>query len=666
MANVASATGPAADTSGDESYFEQLPIVLTPSRLPQSQREAPAAVTVLDQSLIHATGYRDIARLLRLVPGMQVGQERAGSNWVTYHGLGNDTPFDMQVLVDGRAIYSPGIFSGVDWHALPVTLEEIDRIEVVRGTNAAAYGPNAFMGVINIITRHSSDAPGAQASINAGSPGLRDVHADWAGGADGNTARFSFTSRQDDGYQGLYDSNRVDILSVRSDHRLSNADEVTLRLAGSQAKRGTGYADSLYSNNPERVWHSENMVFQAQWRHAPSQTEELLVNFFRVQDRYRDSWTALGPRPDLTPPRVDPIPVGQDRTSLRHSLEVQHRFAPTATTQLVWGAELSSESLEAPQVFYTFDRLSDRLAHVFANLEWRFAHNWIVNAGGMIEKYSNEQAHFSPRLFLNWQATPDSTLRTGYARAWRERNDLQSYADIRAIDPTDGRVLVHPYLPNPDLRRPRVDSFEFGYLTRFRPANTTLDVRVFREEIHDFVLRVGQPPPPDNPLLASVMPSTQYINLTSPVTLVGLEYQVKARPFSGAQIIFNHALIDRRTDNDIVSGRAAPYSASLSWLQDWGGGWSSMVSVIGIGPLAGGDGYVPRYQYSAAGYTTADLRIAKRVAMGREEVEFALSGINLGGRHQEIANRSEQALHPEGPANLVSPMVFFSVGISYR
>jgi iron complex outermembrane receptor protein len=573
---------------GAGGYFDRLPIVLTPSRLPQPLNEAPAAVTILDRDLIRASGYRDLARLLRLVPGMQIGQERAGNNWVAYHGMGNDSPAEMQILIDGRAIYSPGIFSGVDWHALPVTIEEIERIEVVRSTNTATYGPNAFLGVINIITRHSSDAPGYQVSANLGEPGIRDLHVDWAGGGDGQTVRMAATSRHDNGYKNLTDSSQVDLFSVRSDHRITDQDELTLRLAGSQAKRGTGYPDSLFGSNQERDWHSRNLAFQSQWRHTPAANEELLVNFTREQASLRDSWMAVGPRPDLAYARLAYVPLNQDRDTLSQSLEIQHRFAPSGSTQVVWGGEASDEWLDAPALFYDRGRLSNRLLHLFANLEWRVAQSWLANIAGTVEKYSDDHARLSPRAFLNWQATGDTTFRAGYARAWRDRNDFQTYCDVRAFDPVDGRIMARPYVPNPELRRPRVDSAEIGYLGRFQPANTTVDLRVFRERITDFVLRTGAPTTPDNPLLATYILPTQYQNLGEPVTLVGLEYQIKMHPFAGSQIILNHSVIDRRTANPAVANRAAPYTASLSWLQDWGGGWSSMATVFRMGPLAGG------------------------------------------------------------------------------
>ena len=82
----------------ENSFFEPLPLVLSASRLPQPLQDSPGAVTVIDADLIAATGYRELARLLRLVPGFQVGQERGSAQWVTYHGLGMDYLVQMQLL----------------------------------------------------------------------------------------------------------------------------------------------------------------------------------------------------------------------------------------------------------------------------------------------------------------------------------------------------------------------------------------------------------------------------------------------------------------------------------------------------------------------------------------------------------------------------------------
>jgi iron complex outermembrane receptor protein len=645
------------------SYFEDLPVVLTPSRLPQPLHEAPAAVTVLDRELIRATGYRDIARLFRLVPGMQVGQERSGIHWVTYHGLGNDSPADMQVLIDGRAVYSPGVLGGIDWSALPVTVEEIERIEIVRGTDAVAYGPNAFLGVINIITRQAGSAPGATATGIAGNQNIRGLRANWDSEPGDHAVRLSASTRNDDGYDGLHDSSRMSIFSLRSDHQLTNRDQATIRLTASDGSRETGYSDSPFNNDGERTIESRSASVHAQWRHVRGPDEEFLLNYFHNDISARDKWFASAA--PLLP--FSNIPLSRDRDIERNSLEAQHRLAFSDHAKAVWGGEARREVAEAPFIYYGRDRITTRLYRLFGNLEWRFLPNWTTNLGAMTEKYSDDRTRLSPRTFVNWQAAEATTLRAGFSRAWRDRNLLERYGDVRVFDSTGAILLARPYIQNPDLKPPRVDSIELGWLQRFTPGDTRLDVRLFREHITDFVARreVLAPPPP-SALLAAYLTSKQYYNLDSPVTLRGLEYQIQTRPWTDGRLILNHVMIDRRIDDPGIRSRVAPYTASLSWLQKWDDTWSSMVSALRMGPLAGGEGFVGQFSYEAPAYTTYDFSIRKHLRAGSQNVVIALTAINLGGDHQEIADRSEQSLHPGSPVNPVSKMVFLSLTVGER
>jgi iron complex outermembrane recepter protein len=651
----------ALDPPAAGGYFEDLPVVLTPSRLPQPLREAPAAVTVLDRELIRASGYRDVARLLRLVPGMQVGQERSGIHWVTYHGLGNDSPADMQVLIDGTAVYSPGVLGGVDWLALPVTVDEIERIEIVRGTDAVAYGPNAFLGVINIITRQAGSAPGMSATASAGNQKIGDLRATWDSEPGDHALRLAASTRSDDGYSGLHDRSRMNVFSLRSDHQISDHDQATVRVTASDGARETGYADSPFNNDGERSINSHSTSLQAQWRHVPSADQELLINYFHNDISARDEWMASGA--PLIPGFF--VPLNRNRDIERDSLEAQHRLSLTDTAQAVWGGEARREIVKAPFLYYGRDEISTNLFRLFGNLEWRLAPNWTSNLGLMSENYSDDRTRYSPRAFLNWQASPDSTYRVGYSRAWRDRNLLERYGDVRVFAPTSGALVARPYVQNPDLVPPHIDSVELGWLKRFKPGDTRLDVRIFNEHITDFVAR-REVKTSDSPLLAAYITSKQYYNLDSPVTLRGLEYQVQTKPWTDGRIILNHVMIDRRIDDPAVKYRVAPYTASLSWLQNWNEAWSSMISVLRMGPLAGGEGFVGQFDYQAPAYTTCDFSIRRKLHIGAQDVAIALSGINLGGDHQEIADRSEQSLHPGSPVNEVSKMIFLSITISER
>jgi iron complex outermembrane receptor protein len=655
-AGTAQAVELPAIASNEQEFLTALPIVLTPSRLPQPLNETPAAVTVIDRELIRATGYRDIPRLLRLVPGMQVGQERGGSHWVTYHGLGNDFPSWMQVLVDGRSVYSPGNFDGVDWAGLPVTIDEIERIEVVRGTDSVAYGSNAFLGVINIITRHSADAPGAKASVSAGSSAIGDVGLELGDVSETGSLRLNAEFKQDEGFAGLHDGKRFTLASLRADRRISNHDELMFRLAASSGSRELGYPDSIYHNNGERASDSLNATLHLQWRHTPTPGEEWLLHYYRNQDRAHDEWAASAPTYG-----INAVPLDRNRNSVRDNLELQHRLSLSDTLRVVWGVEARHDQVESPFLYYGAANQSSDLARLFGQAEWRFKPAWSLNVSALAEKFDNDAPHISPRLFANWKVTPQDTLRFGYARAWRQPTLFERYGDVRAV--YQGTLLVQPYLPNPDLQAPHIDSLEIGYLSQLQAWNTRFDLRLFNERIENYIARVSRPEF-TAPLLSAILPSSRYENMTTPVTLRGLEYQFDSRPLPGTQLLFSHTLIDRSCSNASVTQLTAPYSASLSWLQDWGNRWSSTLSLLRMGPMAGGTGFVPMSQYVSSAYTTLDARLAHSVKFGGTPLEIALVGTNLGGRHQEIADRSEQFLHGADPVNRTSSMVWLTLTIN--
>lgn len=648
LSAAASASEP--QPAPEQAFLSEMPLVLTPSRLPQPLNEAPAAVTVIDRELIKATGYRNLARLLRLVPGMQIGQERGGSHWVSYHGMGNDFPSWMQVLVDGRSVYSPSSFGGVDWSGLPVSLDEIERIEVVRGTHSVAYGANAFLGVINIITRHSADAPGKKAAAGVGNAGIRDLTLELGGTSEQGNLRLNAGVRQDNGFAGLHDGQTFKIASLRADRRISDHDELMFRLAANSGMRELGYPDSTYGNNAERSSDSLNSTLHLQWRHTPKPDEEWLLHYYRNQDKITEAWMASATLGPITAN----VPLDRNRSSVRDNLELQHRQALTDTLGSLWGLELRHDQIDSPFLYYGAAHQHSHLARLFGQLDWRFRPDWTLNASLLAEKFSGDSPRLSPRLFTNWQFGPQDTLRLGYARAWRQPHLFERNGDVRAI--YNGILLVQPYLPNPDLQAPRMDSLEIGYLGQFQPWNTRLDLRLFNERIENYIARVSHP----EYVTALPLPSARYENLAAPVTLRGLEYQFDSRPAAGTRLLFSHSLIGRHSSDSAVTQLTAPYTASLSWIQDWNSRWASNLTLLRMGPLAGGSGFVAGYQYTSSPYTTLDARLAHHIKAGDTPLEIALTATNLGGRHQEIADRSEQFLHGSNAVNRTSPMLWLT------
>ncbi|QJX03395.1 TonB-dependent receptor plug domain-containing protein [Alcanivorax sp. IO_7] len=136
---------------------------------------------------------------MRLVPGMSVAKADGNLPSVAYHGTQARDQRRMLVLVDGRSVYQPG-FARVNWNAIPVALEDVERIEVTRGPASAAYGANAFTGVINIITRDPRDVDGQQTRVRAGNNGVLDSRVAAAHQFDNGAWRLSLNDRRDHGY----------------------------------------------------------------------------------------------------------------------------------------------------------------------------------------------------------------------------------------------------------------------------------------------------------------------------------------------------------------------------------------------------------------------------------------------------------------------------------
>ena len=126
---------------------------------PQTVSKTPAAVSVVTQADIRRSGARNIPEALRLVPGMDVAQVDASQWAVSARGFNDEFANKLLAMQDGRSIYTP-LFSGVFWDVQGTLLEDIDRIEVVRGPGATYWGANAMNGVINIVTKNAADTQG--------------------------------------------------------------------------------------------------------------------------------------------------------------------------------------------------------------------------------------------------------------------------------------------------------------------------------------------------------------------------------------------------------------------------------------------------------------------------------------------------------------------------
>lgn len=142
--------------------------VTTVSRRSQKISEVASAVFVITQDDIRRSGVTSIPEALRMAPGVQVARMGTDKWAVSIRGFNGRLANKLQVLIDGRSVYNP-IFAGVQWEQLDTLMEDIDRIEVIRGPSAAVWGANAVNGVINVITKKADKTQGLFLTAGGGS-----------------------------------------------------------------------------------------------------------------------------------------------------------------------------------------------------------------------------------------------------------------------------------------------------------------------------------------------------------------------------------------------------------------------------------------------------------------------------------------------------------------
>lgn len=561
----------------EDLFFSDLPIVASVSRLPQQLSETPGAVTVIDQEMIRASGMRTVEDLLRLVPGFQVTSHNQDPAIVAYHGLNYGLSSEeygprVQVLVDGRSQYSPLFKSGVNWNLLPVALDNIERIEVIRGPNTVSYGSNAFMGVVNIITIDPALTKGWLVASNDGSNGIDDKTLRWGGSAGSANIRFTFRTFEDNGFQkGFYnntwtyapDSRQSQLVDLRVDVPLSDRDE--LQLTGTFARDMSEYGrPGNPANDPSRILEQTSTSFGAQWRRVLSATEEIKLRYAYTEDwangrylqRVKFDTNQVAPTSVLFFQPFDP--GGRSQV---HELEFEHRLSPFDRTRVMWGTGAKSVALYSPAQFSTQDEQHRYSYRAFGNLEYRFAEPLIFNLGASLEHDSRMGWMFDPRTSLNYHIVAGHTVRLVLSRAHRNPSLYEVSGRVERRDPSTGLTDI-AYLAQ-GVEPERIDSIELGYLAELKAYRASADLRLFSERIPNYIqiLPLALPASsPDNQDATSLRNNAAINYAIFPygradsavnierVRIKGYEYQLNWRPFESTRLLYNNALICLEAD----------------------------------------------------------------------------------------------------------------------
>jgi iron complex outermembrane recepter protein len=436
--------------------------VTAASKKEQPLSKTGAAVFVITQEDIRRSGATNIPDVLRMAPGVQVAQIDAGSWAVSIRGFNSRYANKVLVVIDGRTVYSPD-FAGVIWDAQDVPLEDIDRIEIIRGPGGTVWGADAVNGVISITTKNANVTKGGLVTAGGGSQQAAGGLVQYGGslGADGayrvfgkysNVGSTDFPNGSDAG-DGWHQSHG----GFRTDVTLSPNDALTVQ-GDAVATNGSETLTTLFSNAlplGERVLGSPVKInsdsLLGRWTHTFSGGSSIALRAYYD----RDDTTLWGVRDILN--TVD--------------WDVQHHIRFGARNDVVWGGGFRlTKDASTPGYAITLLPLFpfDRLANVFFQDEIALGHSAALTFGSKLEHNTYTGFEYEPSVQLVWNATKRQTLWVSAGRAIRQvaRLDGSISIDYQLQPLGGGAFALEQIVSNPLLKAEVLRNIESGYRAR--------------------------------------------------------------------------------------------------------------------------------------------------------------------------------------------------------
>jgi len=597
--------------------------VTSVSKHAEPLRHAAAAVTVITGEDMRRTGARTLAQALRLVPGLQVYRTNAFNYTVTSRGFSGDK---LEVLLDGRSVYSP-LTSTVFWDVLDTSLNDVDRIEVIRGPGGTLWGANAVNGVINIVTRPTKDTVGNTLRAGAGveEQAYGSFRAGSAVGDSGHARFFAKAVERDASVQRTgedsFDAQRLALAGFRSDWTPAPAQALTVSGGLYEGKEMSEDIGPAFARGGDTGVSGAHLL--THWTWQPAANSEVSVQAY-YDGYHRDI-------PDV---------FEEDRDT--GDLQLQHRFEWRWLAMTYGGGyRASKDDTGGPPRALIFEPASRTLetSNAFVQGQVRLGKSGELTVGTKLEHNESTGTEVQPGIRLGWGLGEQLFTWASVARAVRLPNRLDEDVALFCQPPLDVVIGCTPgttlRLGSRSIDSEKVIALEWG-LRGWTGELLSFDLTTFYNRYTDLRTTETNPPPLgsfDNKLDATS------VGAELAVTWTPLE-NLRVRPF------YSFLRIDADPDSDStdantarnLEGGSPRHSAGLQV------GYTPWPNVTMDGFLRH-VGRIERQQVPA--YTDLNLRIGWRLL---PSLELALVGADLlDDSHAEAGTAPSNTNATPGP-----------------
>jgi len=454
--------------------------VVSVTKMPGKVADTPAAISIITGEDLRRNGVRTLPEALRLVPGMHVYQIDANKWAISARGFSSRFSNKMLVMIDGRTVYST-LFSGVFWDVQDLLIEDIDRIEVIRGPGGTLWGANAVNGIINILTKDSADTQGTLLSLRGQTGPDGEVAARYGGWLNDKTSwrvygKFFDRANFDNvaGGEG-HDEWHQARVGVRMDMRASATEKLTLQgdIYGGKSGEAVRYekptASELVFTSVDAPVSGGNVL--ARWNTLLANRSEVTLQ------AYYD--------------RIERNEFYIDETLDTFDLDFQHQLPFSDTLEILYGlsyryTKSQAETKETIPGFFSYAMhpmsREDDLVAAFVQGKYSFAGGrGEITLGSKLEYNETTEFEWQPSVRGLWRINTDHNLWAAVSRSVRTPSRLELDAEIRGglmRPPVNGlKPFIH-FSGNPDLRAEKITSYEAGYRGRLS-EDSFLDISLY-------------------------------------------------------------------------------------------------------------------------------------------------------------------------------------------
>jgi len=484
----AAATGATAETatSGDLTALSLEELMSLPvtsvSRRPEPRLAAPAPIYVITEEDIRRAGVTTLADALRLAPGMQVARITANQWAVGVRGFGTRLARSILVLIDGRSVYTP-LFAGTYWEVQDTLLEDIDRIEIIRGPGGAIWGANAVNGVINIITKSAQATHGALVSAGGGNE-ERGFGGARYGGVIGDDFHYRVYSKYFDRDGGFnpngrsFDDWHMTREGFRTDWNPTARDHVQFQGdiydgdAGEQEQVTQLTPPTLRTVTQDAELAGGNLL--ARWRRVFSSTADIALAMYYDNTFRREA-------------------IFSERRNT-YDVDFQNHLVLPFDQNLVWGSEYrhtGDRTGGGPTLVFTPKNRGDDLFTTFVQDEIPLWEGVRLTLGSKFEHNDYSGFEWQPSGRISWAPDARQMLWAGVSRAVRTPSRIEHDLSLTAALP--GSDAFARLLGDDAFVSEKVIAYEAGHRVQVLPQ-LFVDTALFYNQYSDLLTVEPQAP----------------------------------------------------------------------------------------------------------------------------------------------------------------------------